>query len=149
MGFGFYRVFKLAFFFRIKSSHLLSLALATSISASEVKLVLSLWRPFLGHFDIRTVWKWNQNHLRTLWNVASDILKTTLEVKSQESMYFWPQKDAKAMECNVMEWNVMECNGIWNSSYKDFILAWKIEQFFLHWIIKNIASFRYKAVEAV
>ena len=123
----------------MKSSHLLSPASAASISTSEVKLVLSSWMLFLGHFDITTVWIWNQNHLRTLWNVASDDLKTASEVKSQESMYFWPQKEAMAME-----WN-----RICHSSCKDIILAWKIKQAFLHWFIKNIASFRYEAVEAV
>ena len=71
--------------------------------------------------------------------MGSDELKTASEVKSQESMYLWPQKEAKAMECN----------GICHSSYKDIILAWKIKQVFLHRIIKNIASFRYEAVEAV
>ena len=30
--------------------------------------------------------------------MASDDLKTVSEVKFQESMYFWPQKEAKAME---------------------------------------------------
>jgi hypothetical protein len=55
-----------------KSSHLLSPASAASISASEVKLLLISWKPFLDHFDNRTVWKWNLNHLRTFWNVASD-----------------------------------------------------------------------------
>ena len=97
----------------LKSSHLLNPALAASISASEVKLLLSSWRQFLGHFDNRTVWKWNPNHLRTLWNVASDNLKTASDVKSQESMYFWPQKETKAMECNR----------ICHSSCKDIILA--------------------------
>ena len=123
----------------MKSSHLLSPASAASISAFEVKLVLSSWMPFLGHFDNRTVWKWNPNHLRTLWNVASGRPQTASEVKSQESMYFWPLKEVMAME-----WNV-----ICHSSCKDIILAWKINQVFLHWIIKNIASFRYEAVEAV
>ena len=123
----------------MKSSHLLRPASAASISASEVKLVLSLWRQFLGHFDNRTVWKWNPNHLRTFWNVASDDLKTASEVKSQELMYFWPQKEAM-----TVEWN-----GIGHSSCRDIILAWKIKQAFLHWIIKNMASFRYEAVEAV
>ena len=28
-------------------------------------------------------------------------LKTGSEVKSQESIYFWPQKEAKAMECVI------------------------------------------------
>ena len=118
----------------LKSSHLLSQALAASISASEIKLILSSWRPFLGHFDIKTVWKWNQNHLRTLWNMAWDDLKMVLEVKSQES-----QKEAKA--------KAMECNGICHSRCKDVILAWKIKQVFFHWIIKNIAYFRYEAVD--
>ena len=77
--------------------------------------------------------------MRTFWNVASDDLKTASEVKSQELMYFWPQKEAM-----TMEWN-----GIGHSSCRDIILAWKIKQAFLHWIIKNIASFRYEAVEAV
>ena len=74
----------------LKSSHLLSQASAASISAFEVKLVLRPWRPILGHFDNRNVWKLNPNHLRTLWNVASDDLKTASEVKyDQISMYFW------------------------------------------------------------
>ena len=123
----------------MKSSHLLSPASAASISASEVKLVLSSWRPFLGHFDNRNVWKWNSNHLRTLWNVASDDLKMASEVKSQESIYFWPQKETKTMECH----------GLCHSSCKDINLAWKVKQVFLQWIIKNIASSRYEAVEAV
>ena len=99
----------------MKSSHLLSpasTASTASISASEVKVVLSSWMPFLGHFDIRPVWKWNRNHLRTLWNVASGDLKTASEVKSQESMYFWPQKEAKAIQ-------------ICHSSCKYIILATK------------------------
>ena len=75
----------------------------------------------------------------SFWNVASDDLNTALEVKSQEPMYFWPQNETKAMECH----------GICHLSYKDIILAWKIKQGFLHSIIKNIASFRYEAVEAV
>ena len=69
--------------------------------------------------------------------MASDDLKTASEVKSQDTMVFWPQKETKAMEYNE----------ICHSSYKDVILAWKIKQIFLHWIIKNIVSF--EAVEAV
>ena len=122
-----------------KFSHLLSTASTAYTSASEVKFVLSSWSPFLYHFDIKNVGKLNQNHLRALLNVASDDLKMASEVKSQESMYFWPQNETKAMECH----------GICHSSCKDIILAWKIKQGFLHWIIKNIASFRYEAVEAV
>ena len=43
----------------------------------------------------------------------------------------------------------LEWNGIGHSSCRDIISAWKIKQAFLHWIIKNIASFRYEAEEAV
>ena len=49
--------------YALKSSHLLSPASAASISAFEVKLVLRPWRPILGHFDNRTVWKLN----RIIW----------------------------------------------------------------------------------
>ena len=71
--------------------------------------------------------------------MPSDDLKMVSEVKSQESMYFWPQKEAKAMESNGMS----------DLSCKDIILAWKVKQVFLHLIIKNIASFRYEAIEDV
>ena len=64
----------------------------------------------------------------------SDDLKTEVN-NSQESMYFWSQKEA----------NAMKCNGMCHSSCKD-IFAWKIKQVFLHWTIKNIASFSYEAV---
>ena len=125
----------------------ISLKIQPFTEPSLSSLHISLWgqactelmEAFSWPFDIRIVWKCNQNHLRTFWNVASDDLKTTSEVKSQELMYFWPQKEAMTMELN----------GIDHSSCRDIILAWKIKQAFLHWTIKNIASFRYEAVEAV
>ena len=40
---------------------------------------------------------------------------------------------------------LMPCNGMCHSSCKD-IFSWKIKQVFLHWTIKNIASFSYEAV---
>ena len=45
--------------------------------------------------------------------MASEDPKTASEVKSQDSMYFWSQKETKAMELNEM------CH----SSCKDIILA--------------------------
>ena len=84
-----------------------------------------------------------ENVIRIIWGHFEMWPRTTSKRPWRSNLknwcVFWPQKEAM-----TMEWN-----GIGHSSYIDIILAWKIKQAFLHWIIKNIASFRYEAVEAV
>ena len=125
--------------FDSKWSHFMNSTSTASISASEVMLILGKLRLIFVHFDIRVISKADLIHFMTFSETASDDLKMALEVKSQESKYFLPQKESKALECNRL------CH----SSCKDIILAWKFTQVYLHWIIKNIASFRYEALEAM
>ena len=95
---------------------------------------------FFGHFDIRIVWKWNQNNLRTFWNVASDDLKTTSKRPQRSN----PKNQCifdlkrKLWPCNEMEYIIQAVK-----------ISFQLERVFVHWIIKNIASFRCEAVEAV
>ena len=65
----------------------------------------------------------------------------------------WPQTTSKRpRRSNLKNWCIFGLKRKlwpWNSSCRDIILAWKIKQPFPHWTIKNIASFKYEAVEAV
>ena len=65
----------------------------------------------------------------------------------------WPQTTSKRpRRSNLKNWCIFGLKRKlwpWNSSCRDIILAWKIKQPFRHWTIKNIASFKYEAVEAV